>query len=195
MVCQPREALLVSTSIAARRISTNRYKQAMPTYDPLSLASLLIASMAAAYARFASKEAARANALTFRTEWLATYKSMCAARQHFTRSTSPFSKLTAEGRRGYPMPLEDVLAGQLIELSHLAALWKDDRVHDHLTEALKWNNQLELNLDICSSSEGALTQEQVAELDREAVLFVDNARRSLGLAIDIVREMLRASAP
>lgn len=135
------------------------------------------------------------NELSFRAEWLETYDTMCKVQQHLTAPTRRFASLTETGKRGYPDPLDESLLHELRCIALRANLWADQRVYKGLTDTIMWNEQLELNFDEYSAQDGEMSQERLEQSNRNARNYSEEARKSIGIAIDVVRERLRASAP
>ena len=166
----------------------------MTTSDLIALLALCVALFALGYTRVNAHASIGSNELTFRSEWLEAYDAMRKAQLCLSLPVGAFAKLTDDVKRGYPMPLSEELASKLRVSSARAELWTDDKVHELLKEALVWNEQLGRHLEF-QDPEAATSLEAQEEFRRDAATFADSARKSLGLAIEVVAIRLRKSAP
>ena len=91
------------------------------------------------------------------------------------------------------MALDGDLLSQLKDVEFQARLWSDSNVQDLIQKALMWNDQLAL--DFNNTEEDIGNAELHAQQVREKASYGDEARKNLGLAIDIVRAKLCESAP
>jgi hypothetical protein len=167
----------------------------MTNSDLIAIAALLVSIASATYAHIAAREANRSNALAFRLEWKSACETMLSAHSRLHVPEGRFASLTSDFRRGYPLPLEDDLIRQLQSISADASLWSNLDVHTHLEDALRWNQELASHLNDDDPEDSLKTAKKQEEFKRLATNYAADTRRSLGLAIDLVRTRLRESAP